>query len=359
MPTTIGRVHGAHRQARNRGAEPRRGLCAVGICLMLVLDILVAPRITAAQHHGNIPLVGVLRPNYLPDLSHPSDAQVLAFNAFGQGLRDLGYVEGQNIRLAYRYAAYQWDRLPALAAELVQLKPAVIVTNTTQAVLAAQQATTTIPIVQAIGGDLAELGLVASLARPGSNITGLILRDLELGSKRLELLKDAAPTISQVTILTDPSGPDYSRVLSAFEKDARALGVRLSRVDAGTPAAIPDALATIAHSGAEALMIVDSSMFNAHCQRILDAARTHRLPTVCGVREYAEAGCLMAYAPNLDEMWRRAAVFVDKILNGAKPADLPVERPAKFRLVINLTTAQALGLTIPPALLFQADEVIQ
>jgi putative ABC transport system substrate-binding protein len=183
----------------------------------------VAPRTTAAQHHGNIPLVGVLRPNYPPDLSPPSDALVLAFSAFGQGLRDLGYVEGQTIRLEYRYAAYQWDRLPALAAELVQLKPAVIVTNTTQAVVVAQQATTTIPIVQAIGGDLAELGLVASLARPGSNITGLILRDLELGSKRLELLKDAAPTISHVTILTDPSVPDYSRVLSAFEKAARAL----------------------------------------------------------------------------------------------------------------------------------------
>ncbi len=225
--------------------------------------------------------------------------------------------------------------------------------------LAAQQATTTIPIVQAIGGDLVERGLVASLARPGGNITGLILWDLELGGKRLELLKDAAPTISHVTILTDSSGPDYSRVLSAFEKEARALGVRLSRVDAGTPAAIPDALATIAHNGADALMIVDSSMFNAHRQRILDSARTHRLPTVCGVRAYAEAGCLIAYAPNLDEMWRRAAVLVDKILKGAKPADLPVEQPAKFRLVINLTTAQALGLTIPPALLFQADEVIQ
>jgi putative tryptophan/tyrosine transport system substrate-binding protein len=359
MLTTIGRVHDAHRQARNRGAEPRRGRCAVGIFLMLALGSLVAPRTTAAQHHGNIPLVGVLRPNYPPDLSPPSDALVLAFNAFGQGLRDLGYVEGQTIRLEYRYAAYQWDRLPALAAELVQLQPAVIVTNTTQAVLAAQQATTTIPIVQAIGGDLAELGLVASLARPGSNITGLILRDLELGSKRLELLKDAAPTISHVAILTDPSGLDYSHVLSPFEKAARALGVQLSRVDAGTPAAIPDALAAIAHSGAEALMIADTSMLNAHRQRILDFARMHRLPTVCGVRAYAKAGCLMAYAPNLDEMWRRAAAFVDKILKGAKPADLPVEQPAKFRLVINLTTAQALGLTIPPALLFQADEVIQ
>jgi len=359
MHTPIGRVHGEHRQARNRGAESLQGLCTVGLLLILALGILVAPRTTAAQRHGNILLIGVLRPNYPPDPSHPSDAQVLAFNAFGQGLRDLGYVEGQNIRLEYRYAAYQWDRLPALAAELVQLQPAVIVTNSTQAVLAAKQATTTIPIVQAVGGDLEELGIVASLARPGGNITGQILRDPELAGKRLEMLKEAVPTITHVAVLVDPNGPGSPRSPSAFEREARALGVRLQRVEAGTPEAISDALATITQSGADALMIMDSSMFNSHRQRILDFARTHRLPTVCGVRLYAEAGCLMAYAPNLGAMFRRAAVFVDKILKGAKAADIPIELPHKLELVLNLTTAKALGVTFPPTLLNLADEVLK
>src|SRR5262249_23148846 len=158
-------------------------------------------------------------------------------------------------------------------------------------------------------------------------------------------------TITQVVILTDPNGPVYSRVPSAFEQEAHALGVRLQRVDAGTPEAINDALARIAHSGAEALMIMDSSMFNAHRQRILEFARTHRLPTVCGVRAYAEAGCLIAYAPNILEMARRAAGFVDKILKGAKPADIPMELPAKLELVLNRKTAESLGIYFPPKLL--------
>jgi putative ABC transport system substrate-binding protein len=302
----------------------------------------------------------VLRPNYPPELSYPgSEAQVLAFTAFGQGLRDLGYVEGHNIRLAYRYAAYQWDRLPALAAELVQLQPAVIVTNSTQAVLAAQQVTTTIPIVQAVGGDLEELGLVASLARPGGNITGQILRDSELAGKRLEMLKNAAPTITHVAVLVDPTSPSAARSPSAFAREARALKVRVQQVEAGTPEAISDALAIIAQSGADALMIMDSSMFNSHRQRILDFARLHRLPTVCGVRVYAEAGCLMAYAPNIGAMFRRTASFVDKILKGAKPADIPIELPSTLELVLNLPTAQALGVTFPPTLLHLADEVIR
>jgi putative ABC transport system substrate-binding protein len=332
-------------------------LSAIG--LMLPLAILVAPLAAAAQPQRHIPLVGMLRPNYPPDPSNLSDFQARALDAFRQGLHDLGYVEGQTILLEHRYAEYQWDRLPALAAELVQRQPDVLVTNTTPAVLAARQATTTIPIVVMAAGDLEQLGIVASLARPGGNITGQILRDLELAGKRLELLKNAAPTITQVAILTDPNGPGHSQVPSAFEQEARALGLRLQRIDAGTPEGIGDALARIVHSGAEALMIMDSSMFNAHRQRILDFARTHRLPTVCGVRVYAEAGCLLAYAPNILEMARRTAGFVDKILKGAKPGDLPMELPAKFELVLNLKTAQALGLTIPPTVLFQADEVIQ
>ena len=241
----------------------------------------------------------------------------------------------------------------------MQLKPDVIVTNTTAGVRAAKQATTTIPIVVTAAGDLVDLGLVASVARPGGNITGQILRDLELAGKRLELLKDAAPTITHVAILTDPTNSTHLHVLSVLEKEAHALGVELQRVDAGTPEAISDALATITHSGANGLMIQDSSMFNAHRQHILDVARTHRLPTVCGVRAYAEAGCLIAYAPNIDEMSWRAAIFVDKILKGIKPADIPMELPHKLELVLNLTTAKALGITFPPTLLGLADAVLK
>jgi putative ABC transport system substrate-binding protein len=322
----------------------------------LALSVFAAPLVAGAQPQGKIPLVGWLRPGYPPDPSHPSDASV---NAFRQGLRDLGYVEGQTIRLEYRYAAYQWDRLPALAAELVQLQPAVLVTNTEQVVRAAKQATTTIPIVVAVADNLVELGIVASLAQPGGNITGQILRDDELAGKRLEMLKEAVPSMTQVAILTDPTYSGSAQVPSAFAKEAHALGVRLQRVDAGTPEAISDALATVVQSEANALMIQDSPMFNAHRQHILDVARTHRLPTVCGVRVYAEAGCLMAYAPNILEMFRRAAVFVDKILKGTKPADIPMELPSKLELVLNLKTAESLEITIPPSLLLLADEVIR
>jgi putative ABC transport system substrate-binding protein len=329
------------------------------LIITLALGLLVVLPAAEAQPRRHIPLVGMLRPNYPPDPSNPSDLQSRVLDAFRQGLRDLGYVEGQTILLEHRFAEYQWDRLPALAAELVQHQPDIIVTHTTPAVLAAKQATTTIPIVVMAADDLAQLGIVASLARPGGNITGQILRDLELAGKRLELLKDAAPTITQVAILADPNGPGYRQVPSAFEQEARALGVQLQRVDAGTPEAIGDALALIAHSGAEALMIMDSSMFNAHRQRILEFARTHRLPTVCGVRAYAEAGCLIAYAPNILEMVRHSASFVDKILKGAKPADIPMELPAKLELVLNLKTAESLGLPFPQTLLVLADEVMK
>jgi putative ABC transport system substrate-binding protein len=317
----------------------------------------MAPLVATAQPHGKIPLVGVLRPGYPPHSpENPSDPQL---NVFRQGLRDLGYVEGQSIRLEVRYAQYQEEQYATLAAELVQLTPDVLVTNTTPALLVVKQATTTIPIVMVAGADLVELGIVASLARPGGNITGQILRDHELRGKRLELLKEAAPTITRVALLNDPHIPTDTPAASDFEQEARALGVQLQRVDAGTPAAISDALSTIVRSGAEALMIVDSAMFNTHRQQILDFARTQRWPTVCGVRAFAEAGCLIAYAPDILPMFRRAAVFVDKILQGTKPGDIPLEPPHQLKLVLNLTTAQALGLTLSPALLLQADEVIR
>jgi ABC-type uncharacterized transport system substrate-binding protein len=226
--------------------------------------------------------------------------------AFVQGLHELGYVEGQTIRLEYRFADYQGDRLPSLAAELVQQQPNVIVTHTTLGALAAKQATTTISIVVAASEDLVAVGIAASLARPGGNITGQNLRDPELAGKGLELLKEAVPMLTQVAVLVHAADRVHDRVPGHIAAAAQALGVRLQRVAVGDVGTFDRAFETIASSGAEALMVMDSSMFNAHRHGILEFARTHRLPTVCGVRVYAEAGCLIAYAPNILEIFRHA-----------------------------------------------------
>src|SRR5215510_6242181 len=323
---------------------------------LVILSLFVTPLATEAQHSGHIPLIGVLRPGNPSEEFDPQST----LSAFRQGLLELGYAEGHTIRLAYRFADGHGDRLPALAAELVALQPDVIVTNATLGARAAQHATTTIPIVVAFATDLVEAGLVASLARPGGNLTGQHGRELEVLGKLLELLKEAVPTMTVIAALTNLTGnPLAPHFTSALDAAAQALGVRLQHVDAGGPEAFDAAFATIVTSGAEALLIQNSFVFGMHRQRLLDLARTHRLPTVCNGRLYAEAGCLLTYSPNARELYRRAAVFVDKILKGAKPGDLPVERPDKFELVVHLKTAQALGLTIPPTLLFQADEVIK
>jgi putative tryptophan/tyrosine transport system substrate-binding protein len=326
-----------------------------GIMAILILLLSLASSPSGAQPRGHLPVVGVLSPATSEALTDPKRG----LYAFVHGLRELGYVEGQTIRLAYRFADYHWDRLPSLAAELVQLNPDVIVAATTPGALAAKQATTTIPIVVAASEDLVAVGIAARLARPGGNITGQNLRDPELAGKRLELLKAAVPTLTQVAVLVHAADHAHDRVPGHIAAEAQALGVRLQRVEVGEVETFARAFETIASSGAEALMVMDSSMFNAHRHGILGFARTHRLPTVCGVRIYAEAGCLIAYAPDILEMFRRAAVFVDKILKGTKPGDLPVEQPAKFELIINLKTAKDLGLTLPPTLLFQANEVIR
>ena len=330
-------------------------LHSVVLITVLTLSILMAPHTPKAQLRGHIPVVGILRPG---DPAADDDPKSY-FSVFRRSLRELGYMEGQTIRLEPRYAAWQWDRLPSLAAELVQLNPDVMVIATTPGALAAQQATTTIPIVVAVSEDLVAEGIVASLARPGGNITGQNLRDPELAGKRLELLKEAVPTLTHVAVLVHAADRSHDRVPEHIAAEAQALGVRLQRVEVGDAGAYDQAFGTVASSRAGALMVMDSAMFNAHRQRILAFARMHRLPTVCGARPYAEAGCLMAYAPDIREMWRRAAVFVDKILKGAKPGDLPVEQPVKFELVINLKTAQALGITMPPSLLILADEVMK
>jgi putative ABC transport system substrate-binding protein len=262
--------------------------------------------------------------------------------------------------LEYRYAAGQLDQLPALAAELVRLPVDVIVTWGTQGVQAAQQATTTIPIVVGSAGDLAAQGIVASLARPGGNITGVALLPRSL-AKHLELLKEAVPTIARVALLFNPANPGMQSLLPGRDIEAvgQALGVQVQRVEARHPDALDAALLTIAASGVDALLIHNDAMLNAHFTRIAEFAVQHRLPAMTELRRFAQEGGLLAYGPSVTDMARRAAVYVDKILKGARPADLPVERADKLSLVINLKTAAALGLMLPPTFLFQADEVIK
>jgi len=278
---------------------------------------------------------------------------------FRQGLRDLGYVEGQNIVLESRYAEGQLTRLPALAAELVHLTPDVIWTHSTEAIQAVKQATTTIPIVIGVESNVVEEGLVAGLARPSGNLTGMELRDIELTGKRLQLLKDAIPTTTRVAVLVNPTVPGHERVPGNIELEARALGVQLQRVEAGSPDTFEAAFAAMGQGGADALLIMEGSTFARNRQRLLDLALLHRLPTMSGGRHFAEAGSLVSYGADVRELCQRSAVLVDKILKGAKPSDLPVERADKFYLVVNLKTAQALGLTLSPTFLAQADEVIR
>jgi putative ABC transport system substrate-binding protein len=324
---------------------------AVGFMVTLTLSLLVAPRATTAQPWGNIPRVGVLERT-----SQERPAPCLF--AFQLGLRDLGYVEGQTILLDYRYGEGHADRLPALAAELVQLVPDVISLHADPAAWAAKRATTSIPIVISVSVGLVEQGLVASLAQPDRNITGLELTPIEVAGKRLELFKEAVPTISRVAVLVDPAWAGHALVPSTIEREARALGVQLQRVEAGAPAAFEAAFSAVVQGGADALMITESALFAAHRQQLLALAHQHRLPTMAYGRHWAEAGSLLAYGVDPRALCQRSAVLVHKILQGAKPADLPIER-ATFQLVVNLKTAAVLGVTIPPRFLFRADEVIK
>jgi putative tryptophan/tyrosine transport system substrate-binding protein len=283
--------------------------------------------------------------------------------AFRQGLRDLGYVEGRNVVIEYRDAEGKVERLPALAAELVALKVDVIVTAAgTLVALAAQQATRTLPIVFAAAADPVGSGLVTSLARPGGNVTGLSLLTPELVGKCLEQLKQAVPGVTRVAVLWSPGAlgeRTEKDMLKGAEVAGRELGVRLQFVEARGPKDFDRAFSDMTRARAGALTVLASVMFTNERRRLVDLAAKHRLPAVYSLREFVDAGGLMAYGPNLADLFRRAAVYVDKILKGAKPADLPVEQPTTFELVINLKTAKALGLTIPQSLLQRADQVIQ
>jgi ABC-type uncharacterized transport system substrate-binding protein len=329
---------------------PRR---IIGLLVTLALSLLVAPLVAEAQQPAKNPKVGWLDDGTRADKTHLHDA-------FLHGLRDLGYVEGQNLVIEHRDAEGQLDRLPALAVELVWLPVDVIVTTGgVPATRAAMPATTTIPIVMAEAGDAVGTGLVASLARPGGNVTGLSVISPDLVGKRIELLKEAAPMVARIAVLYHPSFPATSVGLRLAQAAAPALGLTILPIEVHTADEFDDQLATMRRLGAGAVLTPGDPFTSAHLRRILHFAGTHQLPTMCGAWEYAASGCLIAYSANRAALYRRAATYVDKILKGTKPADLPVEQPMKFELVLNLKTAQALGLTIPPHILFQADEVIR
>jgi ABC-type uncharacterized transport system substrate-binding protein len=322
-----------------------------GCIIAFTLSLLAVPLPATAQSRGTIPRVGVLDPSFPPGPS--------CLAGLRQGLRDLGYVEGQTITLVSRYAEGQPDRLPALAAELVQLTPDVLWTHSNPAAHVAKQATTTIPIVVGLASFDATPALVESLARPGGNLTGLDSMHTEVVGRRLALLKEVVPTITRVAILVDPTNPSHIGGLHNLAAEAQTLGVQLQSVEVNAPETLEGALAATIEGGAEALMFEGPLFSGNTLQRILAFAARHRLPTVSGGRNYTTAGVLLGYGMAAYDQCHRSAVFVDKILKGAKPADLPVERAHKFELIVNLQAAKALGLTIPPAVLFQANEVIQ
>jgi putative ABC transport system substrate-binding protein len=324
------------------------------LAALAVSIFLVAPLAAEAQQAGKVTRIGFLSPSSPSNVRNP-----LRLDALRQGLRELGYVEGQNISIESRWAEGKYDRLPGLAAELVRLKVDVIVTYTAPAIQAVKQATGTIPIVMGGVIDPVATGFVASLARPGGNITGLSLMAAEPVAKQLEILKEVVPKVSRVAVLGNPANVGTAPQLQYAQDAARVLGMRLQPLEVRSPVEIDSAFTAMTRDKAGAVIVLVDAMFEEHRTRIVDLATRRRLPSVYGLIEFVEAGGLIFYGANDIERFRRVAIFVDKILKGAKPGDLPVEQPTKFELVINLKTAKALGLTIPPSLLSRADEVIQ
>jgi len=305
-----------------------------------------------AQAPAKVRRIGLLSPSS-PSVAAPWN------QAFRLGLRDLGWVEGKNIIIEYRYAEGRSDRLPDLAADLVRLKVDVIVVSSGPATLAAQKATTAIPIVIAAAGDPVATGLVESLARPGGNITGLSQMAYETAGKRLELLKEIVPKLSRVAVLWNPQGTGSTLSWKELQLPARQLGVQLHSIEVRSPNDLDQAFEDATRARAGALFVTAEPVITTNLKRIVGLAAKSRLPSIFQWSEFVDAGGLAAYGPDRADMFRRAATFVDKILKGAKPGDLPVELPTKFELVINIKTAKALGITIPQSILVRADRVIE
>jgi putative ABC transport system substrate-binding protein len=338
-----------------RDAQPAHGGGGVMIrrstlAVALALGFLAAPLAAEAQQAAKVARIGWVS---------GGSPCFRDCEAFRQGLRDLGYVEGRDVVIEIRAYGKNVDRLPALMTDLVALKVDVIVVTSTPSARAAKQATTTIPIVFTSVGDPVASGLVTSLRRPGGNVTGFSVVAQELVGKWLELLKQAVPDVSRVALLVNADDRGKNDRLEAAAVAARALAVQLQVVEARSPAEFDGAFSDMTRARAGALAVLPTPMFTIERRRLVDLAAKHRLPTMFPYNEFVDAGGLMAYGPNLVDLSRRAATYVDKILKGAKPADLPVEQPTKFELVINMRTAKALGLTIPPSLLLRADQVIE
>jgi len=320
--------------------------------LSLTIALVVAGAMVEAQQTGKVPRIVFLSNTF-------QFADSARYEAFRQGLRELGYVGGKNIVIEYRSSEGKSDRVPALAAELVRLKIDVIVTTGPTVTRAAKETTTTIPIVFMQESDPVASGFVDSLARPGRNITGLSTLGPELSGKRLELLKEVAPKLSSVAVLGTSTIPAHARFLKDHERAAGKLGVKLQFLDILDPKDIETAFRTASKGRADGLLVLSGPVLNSHRTQVLDLAVESRLPAIYNFPAFVEAGGLMTYGVSNIELSRRAATYVDKILKGAKPADLPVEQPTKFELVINLKTAKQIGLTIPPNVLARADRVIK
>ena len=320
----------------------------------VLLGLFVAPLAAEAQPTRSLPLIGFLGP--------PQSAGGLV-QAFQQGLHDLGYVEGRNIKVEYRYTDVplqaNLDRMAQLAAELVSLKPDVLVVSVTEAALAAKNATSTIPIVMVSVPDPVAAGLVSSLGRPGGNVTGLTRQTADLVGKNLQLLKETLPQTVRVGVLANRTDPLRSVFVSDVREAAKSLDVQVSIVEASAPTELEAAFSTMHTERVGAVLVLGGGAFYLSRIQIAGLALRNRLPSMFQNREFVEAGGLLSYAPSTVANYRRAAYFVDKILKGTKPVDLPVEQPTKFELVVNLKIAKALGLTIPPSILARADHVIQ
>ena len=318
----------------------------------LTLGTLSLPRFVEAQLDGKVHRVGLLA-------GGSASATAFVRSAVVEGLHELGYREGQTVILVERYADGKFERLPQLAAELVQLKVDIILTSTTPAALAGKRATATIPIVVVTGGDLVGAGVVSSLARPGGNVTGLSFLGTELAVKQMDLLLQVAPFSRHLVFLGNRSIPPEILFFEAMERAAPELGISVRFIDANGLSDVEAAFARIARERVDGLIVAPNLIYLGSRREIVELAAKARLPAVYQSREFAEVGGLISYGINRPAFFRRAATYVDKILRGTKPADLPVEQPTKFELVINLKTAKALGLTIPPSVLGRADQVIE
>ena len=319
----------------------------IGLAVVLIISVLLTPLAAEAQKASKVPQLGLL--DYAAFWGEP----------FKHGLRDLGYQEGADIAFVYRPSDGKSERLRDLAAELVRLKVDVIVSYGTPATRAAKDATTTIPIVMLGIGDPVRTGLVSSLARPSGNVTGNTILGPEIGPKRLQLLREALPKLARIAFLRNPANASNVLAFQDAEAGARALGVTLLAVDVSGPDQLESALAAVARDHADALIMTADPMLLLNARRVVEFAARNRLPTMYQAKEIVITGGLMSYGPSLPHLFRLGAAYVDRLLKGAKPADLPVEQPTKFELVINLKTAKALGLTIPQSILVRADEIIR